>query len=73
MHTTINSDDTVTLVVSQDELAILNDALYTRVALATFPRHSADRLTEADHERAVRLEHETFGGLLPSLRRPIVK
>jgi hypothetical protein len=60
MKFTLNSDHAVTLILDAAELASINDALNTWVALATFPRHSADRLDPADHERASELEKVTF-------------
>jgi len=60
MQYTLNSDNTVTLVLDQGELFTINDALDVRVTLATFPKAPADRLPEPERRRAAALERTTY-------------
>lgn len=53
-------DHTVSLRVTDAELASLNDALDHRQARAVFPKAPADRLNEADQARCAELEKGTY-------------
>jgi hypothetical protein len=60
MHTTLNADNTATLVVNKDELASINDALDTRVHSAVMGRCQADTLSVTDEETARQLERASY-------------
>jgi hypothetical protein len=59
----INPLGCVSVTLTQEELATINDALSMRLAISKSPRlgHHLDKLTEKDYQLCEELDRKTFG------------